>query len=254
VIKVALVQYDPVWENKQQNRRQISQLLESISDSISLIVLPELTLTAFTMRSKSFAEPISGDTVLFFGEIAKRFNAHVIGGFIEEFDEEYFNTLVQISPDGLVAANYHKVHPFSYSSEQRFYQSGLKPVIGEIGDIKIGFSICYDLRFPELFRHYAKNRTQIIVNIANWPVPRIKHWSHLLIARAIENQSFLIGVNRIGKDKKNIYNGRSAVIDPIGETIVDINDSETVAIAEIDVSLVEKIRKTYPFLEDIRLI
>lgn len=254
MLKVALVQYNPAWEDKQQNRRKISQLLDTIADSVSLIVFPELTLTAFTMRSRSFAEPLSGESVLFFSEIAQRFNAHVVGGFIEQLDEQSFNTLVQISPDGVLAIRYHKVHPFSYSSEQRFYKSGSKPVMGKIEEIKVGFTICYDLRFPELFRRYAKNRAEIIVNIANWPAARIKHWSHLLMARAIENQCFMIGVNRVGEDKKNRYSGRSTIIDPMGKTIIELDDSETVAIAEMDVSCVTEIRKKYPFLEDIRLI
>jgi predicted amidohydrolase len=254
VIKVALVQYNPVWEDKQQNRRKISQLLDSISDYVSLIVFPELTLTAFTMRSRSFAEVLSGESVRFFSEIAKRFNAHVVGGFIEQFDEQFYNTLVQIAPDGLLATRYHKIHPFSYSGEQRFYNSGSKPVMGQLGEIKIGFTICYDLRFPELFRHYAKNHAEIIVNIANWPISRITHWSHLLVARAIENQCFIIGVNRVGEDKNNRYNGRSTLIDPMGRSIITLDDSEIVAIAEIDVSRVAEIRKKYPFLEDIRLL
>jgi omega-amidase len=253
-VKVGLVQYNPVWEDKTQNRERIYALLNRLNESVSVMIFPELTLTGFTMRSRSFAEPADGESVQFFKQIAAEYKTHVCAGFIEQEDGNYFNTLVHIMPQGKIAAKYRKIHPFSYSGENRFYKSGENTVISQIGEWSVGLSICYDLRFPELFRHYAKERVDMLINIANWPNPRIAHWSQLLAARAIENQAYMIGVNRVGWDKKNNYPGRSAVIDPFGITLCNMDAAEGVGIVEIDTSRVTEVRKNYSFLDDMRLV
>ena len=128
------------------------------------------------------------------------------------------------------------------------------PIITNIAGIQIGLSVCYDLRFPELFRFYAKERADLIINIANWPDTRIDHWRTLLKARAIENQFYVAGVNRVGDDQKLHYNGFSSVFDPMGKELVSVKNQEKIITAEIDKDYVKEIRKKLPFLQDMRLI
>jgi predicted amidohydrolase len=253
-VKIGLVQYHPGWENKEESRSKIIHLLCNMPIDIDLLIFPELTLTGFTMRSKRFAENIDGESIRFFSSLAEKYDCHIIAGFIEEDQERYFNTLVHLDPHKEMICKYRKIHPFSFSGEDRHYASGSHPTITEVKGLHIGLSICYDLRFPELYRQYAKKRVDIIVDIANWPVERIEHWSTLLKARAIENQCYMIGVNRVGSDKSLHYPGWSSVFHPFGEELICIRESEEVTIIEVHSEEVKKTRDKYPFLNDISLI
>jgi predicted amidohydrolase len=252
-MNVALVQYNPVWEDKQENKLKIEEIFRSMEQKSDLSIFPELTLTGFTMRARKFAEPISGESMIFFQSLAKNFNTHVMFGFIEEDNNSYFNTLVHLNQRGELVNKYHKIHPFSFSGEHRFYQADDKTVISSLDNFKIGLTICYDLRFPELYRIYGKAKTEIIVNIANWPRQRIQHWHILLQARAIENQCYMVGVNRVGSDKTHQYNGQSMVVGPFGNKLVNPSSDEMVCHAQLMLQDVVEIRKKYPFLEDIKL-
>jgi len=252
-IKFGLVQYNPEWENKLANEAKLKNLLKGISE-IDLLIFPEMTLTGFSMKSKEFAEELKSNTYKFFTWIAKEKKCAIMYGFIEKGKNKSFNTLVHLNNQGKIINTYRKIHPFSYSNENLFYGKGKKTVVTKIKGLKIGLSICYDLRFPELYRFYAKEKVDLIVDIANWPDSRIEHWRTLLKARAIENQCFVVGVNRVGNDPKLNYNGFSSVFDPMGKELVSVADQETVIISEIDGSLVSDIRKKLPFLDDIRLI
>ena len=253
-MKFSLYQFNPLWEDKKGNQKKIADCLEKYNIDTDVLIFPEMTLTGFTMRSKRFAEPINGDSVNFFKFVAQENNFHIFAGIIEEQNGKYFNTLIHIDRKGEIAAKYQKIHPFSFSGESRHYNAGNNSVITKIDGLTAGLSICYDLRFPELFRQYGKNRVEVIINIANWPVVRIEHWKHLLKARAIENLSYMIGVNRIGKDKGNEYNGQSYIFGPLGQNILHLNDSEKIDSCDIDLSLVTTVRSRYPFLNDIKLI
>jgi predicted amidohydrolase len=154
----------------------------------------------------------------------------------------------------LVTARYRKIHPFSFADEQKYYSAGNETVITKYENHAIGLTICYDLRFPELYRLYAKERVSIMIDIANWPVKRIEHWKHLLKSRAIENQCFVIGVNRVGTDPFNEYNGYSGIFDPMGEEIILVEGRESLITTEINLDAVENTRKSLPFLNDITLI
>jgi len=252
-LKIGLVQYSPVWEDKNLSIEKIKKLVESSSD-IDLLIFPEMTLTGFTMKSKDFAEDIEGESYLFFKSIACKNKFAILYGVIEKGNKKNFNTLVHINNQGKIISSYRKIHPFSYSKEDIFYGKGKSPTITKVKSIKIGLSICYDLRFPELYRFYAKEKVDMIVDIANWPDTRIEHWRALLKARAIENQCYVVGVNRIGDDPKLHYNGFSSVFDPMGKEIVAVENEEKVITVEIDKSVVDEVRKKLPFLNDIRLI
>jgi omega-amidase len=253
-VKIGLVQYYPQWEKKDRSKSKIEQLLDQVSSKIDLLIFPELTLTGFTMRSKRFAEKINGESISFFSSLAEKFDCHVIAGFIEEDREKYYNTLVHLSHNNGLVCKYRKIHPFSFSGENRHYASGNNPVVTEVMGLRLGLSICYDLRFPELYRQYAQERVDVMVDIANWPVERIEHWYALLKARAIENQCYMVGVNRIGSDKSLNYPGWSTVFSPSGMELLCLKDNEVVEIVDVYGEEVKKIRDTYPFLNDINLI
>ena len=252
-IKIGLLQYSPVWEDKKLNQIKISKLLEN-SGQLDLLIFPEMTLTGFTMKSKQFAETLDGESYLFFSDLAKSRKCSVMYGAIEKGKNKNFNILVHLNNQGKIINTYRKIHPFSYSKEDKYYGKGKALVISKVQSIEIGLSICYDLRFPELHRFYGKEKVHLIIDIANWPDTRIEHWRTLLKARAIENQCYIVGVNRVGNDPKLKYNGFSSVFDPMGKEIVAVEDAEKLIETEIDKSFVNKVRTNLPFLSDIRLI
>ena len=252
-MKIALVQYSPVWENKSVSMEKLKSLLAQ-TDAIDLLIFPEMTLTGFTMKSNDFAEELEGESYIFFSSLAKEKKCAVMYGMIEKGKKKNFNTLVHLNNQGKIISTYRKIHPFSYSTEDVFYGKGKNTVVTKVKGIKIGLSICYDLRFPELYRFYAKEKVHLIVDIANWPDTRIEHWRTLLKARAIENQCYVAGVNRVGNDPKLHYNGFSSVFDPMGKEIVAVENEEKVIVAEMDKTYVDEVRFKLPFLNDIRLI
>lgn len=252
-MKIGLLQYSPEWENKKSNQGKIKSFLDK-ADKIDLLILPELSLTGFTMNSSKFGEDLNGESVIFFSELAKEYQFNLIGGIIENEGNKSFNTLLLFDTKGILVTKYRKIHPFSFSDEDKYYQAGELAVISEIQGWKTGFSICYDLRFPELYRMYGKSGVELLINIANWPDTRIEHWKTLLKARAIENQCFVAGVNRVGDDPKLHYNGFTSLFDPMGRELLSCENDKKLLISEIDRDLVSDVRKKFPFLNDIRLI
>jgi len=252
-IIVGLVQYSPVWEDKLSNQQRIKKLIEQ-TGNIDLLVLPEMTLTGFTMKSADFAEELKGESYSFFLELAKIKKCAIMYGVIEKGKNKNFNTLVHLNNHGKIIKTYRKIHPFSYSKEDKNYGKGKDIVISKVQGFKIGLSICYDLRFPELYRFYGKEKVDIIIDIANWPDTRIEHWRTLLKARAIENQCFVVGVNRVGSDPYVNYNGFSSVFNPMGKELLAVENKEKIFDVEIDKALVNEVRENLPFLKDIRLI
>ena len=252
-MKIALLQYNPVWENKEENKKKILSLIRDIEE-VELLVFPEMTLTGFTMKSLEMSETINGESFRFYSSIAKEKSVNIFAGIIERRNQRTYNTLIHLKQDGHLVKLYRKVHPFSYSDENMHFNAGSKPATTKIRKWNIGLSICYDLRFPELFRKYGKKKTHLIVNIANWPDTRIEHWRTLLKARAIENQCYVVGVNRVGKDPKLNYIGFSSIFDPMGNEIISVKDEETLILADIDKKYVNDVREKFPFLNDIKLI
>lgn len=252
-MKIALIQYNPEWENKEANKKKILSMIKDI-EGTDLFIFPEMTLTGFTMKSREMSETIQGESYRFFASIAREKSSNIFAGVIERRNNRNYNTLIHIKSDGQLVKLYRKVHPFSYSDENKYYFAGSKPAITKIRKWNVGLTICYDLRFPELFRKYGKKRTHLIVNIANWPDTRIEHWRTLLKARAIENQCYVAGVNRVGKDPKLNYIGFSSVFDPMGKEIVTVENDEKVIVVEIDKNYVNEVREKFPFLDDIKLI
>ncbi|MCX7876658.1 MAG: hypothetical protein N2321_10900 [Melioribacteraceae bacterium] len=253
-MKIGICQYSPVWENPEYSIKIIKSLLENYNQT-DLLIFPEMTLTGFTMNAKNFAEDIDGKTFNFFMTKAVELKTDIFFGVIENDENKIYNSLIHIDKNGLIVARYRKIHPFSLANEDKNYFAGDELVITKINNTRIALSICYDLRFPELYRLYVKKGIDIIVNIANWPIKRIDHYSTLLKARAIENQCFAIGVNRIGKDENGFeYSGMSSIFNPLGKEIFSNENGEGIFINEIDLSEIEKNRIELPFLNDIKLI
>lgn len=252
-MKIALVQYSPAWEDKVSNKQKILSMINKV-EGVDLFIFPEMTLTGFTMKSKEMSETIQGKSCSFFSTIAREKSTNIFTGIIERRDKRIYNTLIHIKPDGNLVKLYRKIHPFSYSGENEHYNAGTKPAYTKIKNWKIGLTICYDLRFPELYRKYGKKRAHLIVNIANWPDTRIEHWRTLLKARAIENQCFVAGVNRVGKDPKLNYVGFSSVFDPMGKEIVAVENDEKVIVVDLNKNYLSEVREKFPFLDDIKLI
>lgn len=254
-LKVTLVQADLAWENGDANRSHFEEMIRNVKDT-DLILLPEMFATGFSMNAKPLAENMNGKSVNWMKNIAAEKNAAVAGSLIIEDGGFYFNRLIWASPDGSIQ-HYDKRHLFSLAEEERFYKQGNKKIFTEINEWKILPLICYDLRFPVWarqsppFTEMGKHPYDILIYIANWPEKRIYAWKHLLIARAIENQSFVIGLNRVGHDGNGInYPGQSCFIDPMGEVVENSGDTESVKTISISKSLISDIRSKFKFLDD----
>lgn len=253
-MKIGLLQYSPEWEEVENNLVKIKEIFEISYNFEDVIILPEMTLTGFTMNSTEYAEEIDGVATKFFLQLSRKYRTNIFAGLIEKDDDKIYNSLVHFDDQGLIRARYRKIHPFSFAKEDEHYDKGKEIVITEINKTKIGLTICYDLRFPELYRLYGKERVDLIINIANWPSKRIAHWKHLLKSRSIENLCFTAGVNRIGKDPKNDYAGNSALFNPMGKELLMCKDEEGIFSVEVNLNEVSETRDKFRFLDDITLI
>lgn len=251
-MKVALVSLNQKWENKSVNRNVSADKIRLASiKGADLIIFPEMTLTGFTMNPKPFAEIIEDSkTIQFFSKKAKEFKIGVIFGMIADVDNHFENKAIFINKKGELIANYTKIHPFSYSGEDKVFKAGNKIVNVNFEGINFGLTICYDLRFPELYQILSKNN-QVIINIANWPKARVEHWNCLLQARAIENQCYMIGVNRIGIDGNNLeYTQSSHVFTPKGEYLPIKANIDNMLIFDIEKEEVAKWQQQFPMKKD----
>lgn len=253
-LKTALLQYSQVWGNQNANLEKINSLIDNKITDEEIIILPEMSVTGFTMEADKYSEEIDGISTHYFVEKSREIKKHIFAGIIENDNGKIYNSLVHFDKQGLITSRYRKIHPFSLAKEEEYYESGKEIAITQIEEIKIGLTICYDLRFPELYRLYAKEGCKLLINIASWPTKRIEHWKTLLRAHAIANQAYVIGVNRIGNDPFNEYNGNSVVIDPMGKIIITNEGNEAILSAEMNFEYVNQVRQSLGFLNDIKLI
>lgn len=252
-MKVALVSLNQSWENKAENKQKVGETLALIAEhctNTDLVVYPEMTLTGFTMESQKVKEDeLSSETITFFKEQAKKYKVSIAFGVVLSKGEKATNNLVVVSEQG-VLATYAKIHPFSYAGEDNYYQAGDELKKLTIGGATIGLTICYDLRFPELYQAYSKD-CSVILNIANWPERRVSHWRALNKARAIENQVFMIAVNRIGTDGKGLqYVFSSNIVSPYGEELKGTSLSEEVVVYDLNLEEVAQYRAEFPVKND----
>jgi predicted amidohydrolase len=253
-MNVSILQLDLAWHDRAANHAKARAMLENDRPAPGgLVVLPEAFPVGFSMDVDAIADR-SGETVRFVRELAKDFAVTVVAGNIVQPDDRGRNQALIASPDGALIDTYEKLHPFSFAKEHDHYRGGSKLVRFEWAGAKVAPLICYDLRFPEAFRIAAKSGVDVFVVIANWPTPRVAHWLALLTARAIENQAYVVGCNRVGKDPNVDYPGRSVVIDPRGNIVADGGDKEGIVKAAIDLDGLRAYRKSFPALADMRFV
>ena len=223
-MKIAIIQADLVWEHPVKNRYAFLKKIESLTEDIDIIILPEMFTTGFTMNAESVAETMEGDTLKWMQYLAVKMKTAIVGSIIIKEKDSFYNRLFFVHPSRKIEY-YDKKHTFTLAGEHKVFASGNKKLIVDYCGWKICPLICYDLRFPVWSRN--TENYELLLYVANWPKPRITAWDTLLKARAIENMSYCIGVNRVGLDAdKNEYPGHSAVYDGLGEQIASCNENE----------------------------
>lgn len=249
-MKIGIVQFDIAWEDKEENFRRIKKLIPERVDC-DIIVLPEVFNTGFSMNPQ-VAEERGGKTERFLSGLASSLNTKVLAGYVVNSKGKLKNTAALFSEKGEKIASYSKIHLFSPLGEDKVFIRGNRTVLFKINKTPCSVFICYDLRFPEIFRKVAE-KVKVIFLIANWPQSRAEHWKCLLMARAIENQCFVVGVNRVGEDLNAIrYSGDSIVFDPWGNEIFNAFNKEGFFELKLDTNRVKEIREKFPFLKDRR--
>ena len=254
-MKVIGLQFDIAWENKPANFERVrGLLLRAAPEKNSLVVFPEMFATGFSMNAMAIAEPGGGETEQFLAQLARECAVTIIAGVaVRGRDGQARNKALVCSPAGELICFYAKQRPFTPGAEDQHYAAGGKCALFQWQDCTVSPFICYDLRFPELFRAAAaQHRPELFAVIANFPTKRISHWIQLLRARAIENQAYVLGVNRIGDDPFYDYGGRSVLVDPLGEIIADAGTDEGFVCGTLDLGNLTKYRAGLPFLADLK--
>jgi predicted amidohydrolase len=251
-MQIAAVQLDIHWEDRDANHRRIRRLLEQVDlKKDALLVLPEMFDTGFSMNTASTDPGEISASENFCRELAAERKVAVLAGVVARTSGgKLANEAVAFSPDGVELARYRKMKPFTLCREHELYPAGKSQTSFQWDGVRISPFICYDLRFPELFRPAAQAGAELIIVIASWPEARSEHWVRLLQARAIENQAYVLGVNRTGSDPQFNYVGRSSLFDAMGKEIFQADAREQVILAEIDVLAVHRWRDEFPALRE----
>ena len=252
-MRVAALQHDIVWEDRDANFARLApRIADAAGDGARLVVLTEMYSTGFSMDTARVAEPFDGPSARFLVDQARHHDVWVCGSApeVQAGDDLPSNTLILAAPDGS-ARRYRKIHPFTYGGEHEQYAAGDAHLTVDVEGVRCSFFVCYDLRFADEFWGLAPD-TDCYVLVANWPAPRRDHWRALLKARAIENQAYVVGVNRVGHGGKLDYAGDSAVVQPFGETHEADGPTEQTLVRDVDPAIVAETRARYPFLTDRR--
>jgi len=249
-MKVAAVQHDIVWEDAEATRQHVAPMIARAADAgARLISLTEMYATGFSMRPERVAEDEGGPNETFLLEQAAEHDAYLIASIAQRGEDgRYRNNAVLARPDGSVQ-RYAKIHPFSYAGEHEHYVAGDRHVTVEVDDLRVTLFVCYDLRFADEFWARALD-TDLYVVPANWPQARRSHWRALLRARAIENQAYVCGTNRVGSAKSIPHAGDSVLLDPLGEVLAEAGPEEAVLVADMSPATVSAVRAQFPFLVD----
>lgn len=251
-----MVQMDIAWESKETNFARAREFVKRASEErCDIVVFPEMFTTGFSMNAGTMAEEENGETSVLLSGLARECGLNLIAGLAMKKADELKgrNSALAYDRSGRLLASYSKQYPFTFAGEDRHYAAGTETVLFRVDDMPSSVFICYDLRFPEVFRSVARD-VQAIFVIANWPLSRIDHWETLLRARAIENQCFVIGVNRTGSDGNDItYTGASHAYDPMGNDLSPARLQDEVLTVEFDPREVSRVRERFPFLKDMRM-
>jgi predicted amidohydrolase len=263
-LTISIIQSELHWENKEKNLLMFEEKINSIDEKTEIIILPEMFTTGFSMKPASLAETMEGRTVSWMKKMAVTKRVIITGSVIIEEEGRYYNRLIWMLPNGQYGT-YDKRHRFAYAGEDQKYTAGTKRLIASVKGWKINLQVCYDLRFPVWARQQTgidetsesegmsemKPEYDVLINVANWPERRSLAWKTLLQARAIENQCFVIGLNRVGKDgNENYYSGDSLIIDPLGEVLYTKAHVEDIYTITFQKETLENIRQKFPFWKD----
>jgi omega-amidase len=252
-LSITTIQTNLIWEDKTANLNALEQKINAIETPTEIIVLPEMFSTGFSMQPSQLAETMDGETVSWMKRVSAQNKIILTGSIIIEEEGNYYNRLIWMLPNGQYGY-YDKRHLFAFGQEHKQYSAGNKKLIASVKGFKINVQICYDLRFPVWARQQNKSgemEYDVLIYVANWPEKRSHAWKTLLCARAIENQCYVIGVNRVGADGNNIYHsGNSLVIDPLGQVLYHMADDEDVNTISLSKEYLNEIREKFPFWKD----
>lgn len=258
MLTITTIQTDLHWENKEANLRMLEDKLRNLEQPTEIVVLPEMFSTGFSMRPADLAETMEGETVNWMKNMSARYKIVLAGSVIIKEEDKFYNRFIWMLPNGQYGI-YDKRHRFAFAGEDQFYTAGNKRTIASVKGWKINLQVCYDLRFPvwarqQLNTNEAGESTpeyDVLIYVANWPERRSHAWKTLLCARAIENQCYVIGVNRVGKDGNDIYHsGNTMVIDPLGEVLYHMADEEDIFTISLQKDHLENVRAKFPFWKD----
>lgn len=252
-LKFTLIQTNLIWESPDKNLDLLATKISSISAKTHVVVLPEMFSTGFSMNPNEVGETMQGKTVNWMKQQAALHNIILCGSAIIKENSSFFNRFIWMQPNGIFAT-YDKKHLFAFAGENKHYKAGKNQIITQANGIKVKPQICYDLRFPVWARQQSnesENMFDVLLYVANWPERRSHAWKSLLIARAIENQCYVIAVNRIGMDGNDInHTGDSMIINPLGEVKYHKANEEDIFTYTIEKNVVEEIRAKFPFYKD----
>lgn len=245
-----LVQTNLFWEDKKANLLMLEDKILNLKEKTQIVILPEMFSTGFSMQPKLLAESMDGETIDWMKKIASTKKIIITGSLIIEENGSFYNRLIWMMPNGQMGY-YDKRHCFAYGGEDQHYTAGKTKTIAQVNGWKINLQICYDLRFPVWSRQQKNNLYDVLIYVANWPEKRSYAWKSLLVARAIENQCYVIGVNRIGNDGNDInHSGASMVINPLGEVLYQKEHVDDLFTITLDKQTLEDIRNKFPFWKD----
>jgi predicted amidohydrolase len=253
-MRVVACQWEVAWEDKAANHARVRDLLAVAGPQRdSLVVLPEMFATGFSMNVAGISEWGSGETQHFLAETASRLEVYLLGGLVTgEVDGEGRNEAVLYSPSGHEVGRYRKIHPYPLAAEGEHFIGGDEVALWACNEFVLAPFVCYDLRFPEVFRTAAARGATLFCVIASWPAARSDHWYTLLRARAIENQAYVVGVNRCGDDPAVHYAGGSLVVGPRGDVLAQAGAEEGTIAADLDLAALQDYRRAFPALADMR--
>ncbi len=255
-LTISLLQFDIQQGKPRTNWTRVQQLVaEAAQRGAQLVVLPELwEAGAVYERCEEFASALNGGLFAQIVALARQHKIHIVGSLFEKRGQRFYNTIAVTEPRSGIMGAYRKMHLFPLMNEDQYLTPGESPLALDMSWGRTGFAICYDLRFPELFRRYVDNRVELVILPAEWPHPRLEHYRTLLRARAIENQMFMVAVNRVGQDDDGAhFFGHSCVVDPWGAIVVEAGETECHLTVTIDLDMVQQVRRQLPVLDDRRL-
>lgn len=252
-LTISTIQTNLIWEEKSANLRLLEEKIATIPEKTEIVILPEMFSTGFSMQAGELAETMDGETVDWMKRVSSENGIILTGSIMIRENEKYFNRLIWMLPNGEYGY-YDKRHLFAFGEEDKHYDPGNKRLIASVKGWKINLLICYDLRFPVWARQQTKDECpefDVLIYVANWPERRSHAWKTLLCARAIENQCYVVGVNRVGTDANNIYySGNSLVIDPLGQVLYHMADEEDLNTITLSKEKLDEVRERFPFWKD----